>query len=283
MPPDECDRRYDNDAKGNANTNRDFRARRETLARCARGRLRCGRWYVICGADFLNEEDRRALEGCEAIVSVVSGGRCRYAFAAIDGKVVARCESKLIVNAIITGPDVATKRFMLVESTSHLVNNYNRVRYLRGTAKNRERIRAYTTKILRKLFCGRRARCICSRDVTRRTSIPRIEGFIQNLGRIPRRPSGRKTIGIPADMFAIAAGAPSEYRRAGLPLNPLFRSAARRGREDGRERTEIHGCRHGERTRTILEDQRWGKGEHDQVSGEEHWEIRITNGGSSAQ
>jgi hypothetical protein len=49
-------------------------------------------------------------------------------------------------------------------------------------------------------------------------------------------------------MFAIAAGTPSEYRRAGLPLNPLFRSAARQSREDGRERTEIRGCRHGERT-----------------------------------
>lgn len=110
------------------------------------------------------------------------------------------------------------------------------------------------------------------RDISRRTRISRIEGFVDDFRGISRCPSRRKAIGVPADMFTIAAGSPPEQSRARIPLDPLLRGTASRGREDGRERTEIRGRRHGERVRSMLDGRRgekrkgrrrWSRGEHD--------------------
>lgn len=127
------------------------------------------------------------------------------------------------------------------------MNHYLWGWHLRGTAKDRKRIRAYTSNVVRILFRGHGARGICMRDISRRTRISRIEGFVDDFRGISRRPSRRKAIGVPADMFTIAAGSPPEQSRARIPLDPLLRGTASRGREDGRERTEIRGRRHGER------------------------------------
>lgn len=43
----------------------------------------------------------------------------------------------------------------------------------------------------------------------------------------------------------------SEQCRAGLPLDPLLCGTARRGREEGCERTEIRCRRYGEKTRSL--------------------------------
>lgn len=78
-------------------------------------------WKVISGADFFNEEDRYALEGCtaysavavQAVVAGVCGSRCRNVFAAVGGKVAACCESKLVATAIFAAQSyvISTKRF----------------------------------------------------------------------------------------------------------------------------------------------------------------------------